>query len=133
RKFFGQSSGRPSLPQMQKPRLSKFDMLATLTEFTARSMGFSYLPHVRPSPESIILTGGGAANRTLVELIRRGMRAISPAIKVMSCDSLGWPLQSIEPAAFALLAWLRVHGRPGNLPETTGASRPVVLGQISEP
>ncbi|MEW6306874.1 MAG: anhydro-N-acetylmuramic acid kinase, partial [Verrucomicrobiota bacterium] len=35
------------------------------------------------------------------------------------------------PAAFALLAWLRWNNQPGNLPATTGARRPVALGQIT--
>ena len=45
----------------------------------------------------------------------------------------GVEVESIEPAAFALLAWLRAQRRTGNLPETTGASRPMLLGQITEP
>jgi anhydro-N-acetylmuramic acid kinase len=52
---------------------------------------------------------------------------------IQSSGDLGWPEQSIEPAAFALLAWRRIQGRPGNLPETTGATRPMLLGQLTDP
>jgi anhydro-N-acetylmuramic acid kinase len=54
-------------------------------------------------------------------------------MRVESSEVFGWPSQSIESAAFALLAYLRIRGEPGNLPLTTGAERPVCLGQISEP
>ena len=37
-------------------------MLATLTEFTARSLALNYQSHLASWPERIILTGGGAAN-----------------------------------------------------------------------
>jgi anhydro-N-acetylmuramic acid kinase len=45
-------------------------------------------------------------------------------------DALGFPGRAIEAAAFAFLAYLTWHGRPGNVPAATGASRPVVLGAI---
>jgi len=49
--------------------------------------------------------------------------AVSKAFGTGIGAALGWQVQSIEPAAFALLAWLRMTGQPGNLPETTGARR----------
>ncbi|RME58872.1 MAG: anhydro-N-acetylmuramic acid kinase, partial [Caldilineae bacterium] len=36
-----------------------------------------------------------------------------------------------EALAFALLAWLTLHGRPGNVPACTGARGPRVLGKIT--
>jgi anhydro-N-acetylmuramic acid kinase len=52
-------------------------------------------------------------------------------VEVVTSEALGWPVQAIEPAAFALLAWLRMSGQPGNLPRTTGARRAALLGQVS--
>jgi anhydro-N-acetylmuramic acid kinase len=77
----------------------------------------------------VILAGGGAANPALV----RALKAALPDSEIVSADKLGWPLQAIEPAAFALLAYLRFRNHPGNIPETTGACRPVLLGQITSP
>ena len=37
----------------------------------------------------------------------------------------------LSPAAFALLAWQTWHRLPGNVPAATGASRPVILGQVT--
>jgi len=104
------------------------DLVATLTEFTARSIARNYLLHLPSTPDRVILCGGGAANPVVVDAIRANLPA-----EVVTCDSLGWPTQAIEPAAFALLAWLRVEGKPGNIPETTGASRAVLLGHITSP
>ncbi|MGZ5544345.1 MAG: anhydro-N-acetylmuramic acid kinase [Limisphaerales bacterium] len=109
-------------------RLSKFDVLATFTEFTARSLALNYERHLPSVPDRLILTGGGAANPQLV----KGITAqFPPTTQVMTSESLGWPVQAIEPAAFALLAWLRMNGKPGNLPQTTGARRAVLCGQVS--
>ena len=110
------------------PRVSDSDLVTTLTEFTARSIALNYFLHLRSTPDCVILCGGGAANSALVAAIRANLPT-----EVITCDSLGWPAQAIEPAAFALLAWLRVEGKPGNIPETTGASRAVLLGQIASP
>ena len=110
------------------PHRSNADLVTTLTEFTARSIALNYLLHLNSTPDRVILCGGGAANPALVAAIRANVPA-----EVVTCDSLGWPAQAIEPAAFALLAWLRVNGKPGNIPETTGAARAVLLGHITSP
>jgi anhydro-N-acetylmuramic acid kinase len=104
------------------------DAIATLTELTARSLAVNYRLHLGFIPDEIILTGGGANNPALVAAIGRQL----PGVTIQSCQSFGWPPQSIEPAAFALLAALRLEGKPGNLPATTGARHAVLLGQICE-
>jgi len=133
RELFGEAFLEGSLPSMRKAGLSKFDVLATLTEFTGRSLGLNYRLHLRSLPQQVILTGGGAANPALVRSIQRNLYNLSASTDVVTSEALGWPLQSIEPAAFALLAWRRVQRKPGNLPQTTGAGRAALLGQISEP
>ena len=133
RELFGESFFQRILPEMRKARLSRFDVLATLTEFTARALVLNYRLHLRSLPQTVILTGGGATNETLVAAIRKQLRNLSAEIELKTSEDFGWPLQAIEPAAFALLAYLRIHKRPGNLAETTGARRSVLLGQISEP
>ena len=122
--------GEPFLECLRKeaPRLSNVDLVKTMTEFTARSIALNYLLHLPAKPDRVILCGGGASNPSLVAAIRA-----SVPTEVISCEEIGWPAQAIEPAAFALLAWLRLKGKPGNIPETTGAARAVLLGQITSP
>jgi anhydro-N-acetylmuramic acid kinase len=124
REVFGEPFLRRALREAQK--LSRFDLLATLTEFIARSIALNYSRHLPAKPDRVILCGGGISNPALVDAIRRNL-----ATQVITCDSLGWPAQAIEPAAFALLAWLRINGRPGNIPATTGAEKAVPLGQVT--
>jgi anhydro-N-acetylmuramic acid kinase len=46
-------------------------------------------------------------------------------------EEFGLPAEAKEAAAFALLAWQTWHRLPGNVPAATGASRPVILGQVT--
>jgi len=130
RELFGEPFLKDALRQMRG--LSQFDALATLTALTARSIAGACESFLPSMPDRMILTGGGAANPVLKRYIAEALIGISPSTVTLTCADLGWPLESIEPAAFALLAWLRIHQRPGNLPRTTGASRAVLLGQITE-
>lgn len=112
-------------------------LLATLAEFTARSVAENYRRHlpVPPAgiPARVILAGGGAANPHLVRRIEAALQPVLPTLSLGTSDDLGWPRQAIEPAAFALLAAGHLWGVPGNLPETTGAAGPRILGQLTMP
>jgi anhydro-N-acetylmuramic acid kinase len=128
RELFGEPFFKTAAREMRG--LSRFDQIATLTEFTARSIALNYRLHLPSLPDKIILTGGGASNPTLVRAIAAQFGGVRPR-EVVTSAGLGWPVQSIEPAAFALLAWRRMNGLPGNLPQTTGARHPALLGQVS--
>lgn len=127
RELFGEPFFKTAMRDLKQ--LSDYDIVATFSEFTARSLALNYEEHLPSEPDQIILTGGGASNPVLVDRIASQFSKT----KVLTGDKLGWPNQSIEPAAFALLAWLRMNGKPGNLPQTTGARRAALLGQISSP
>ncbi len=131
RELFGEPFFRAAFTEIHRARLSKFDTLATFTAFTARSLSLNYRMHLPAPPDEIVLTGGGAANSTLRACIQSELRRLNPCVRVQTSEDYGWPLQSVEPAAFALLAWLRLQGKPGNLPETTGAKRALPLGQVT--
>ncbi|HEY3862787.1 MAG TPA: anhydro-N-acetylmuramic acid kinase [Verrucomicrobiae bacterium] len=129
RELFGEPFFTGAMQDMR--RLGPFDKLATLTEFTARSIALNCRLHLPAPLARLILAGGGASNPALVRAITRQFAA--QAVEVVTSESLGWPVQAIEPAAFAYLAHLRSLGRPGNLPQTTGARRAAILGQESPP
>jgi len=124
REMFGEPFFKLVMRDMR--RLAPYDKVATLTEFTARSIALNYRLHLPTPPACLILAGGGAANPTLVAAITK--QCAHGETEVLTSDALGWPVQAIEPAAFALLAFLRMTGKPGNLPQTTGARRSVLLG-----
>jgi anhydro-N-acetylmuramic acid kinase len=127
RELFGERFLKTAMRDMR--RLARHDKVATLTEFTACSLALNYRLHLPALPSRLVLTGGGAANPALVSAITRQFAA--GQVEVVASDALGWPAQAIEAAAFALLAHLRMSGRPGHLPQTTGARRSALLGAES--
>jgi anhydro-N-acetylmuramic acid kinase len=133
RELFGEPFWRLALAACTKSGLKREDALATLAEFTARSLVLNYRWHLRQPPDQVILAGGGAANPDLQRRITNRLRAWHAGIQVTDTRAFGWPLPTIEAAAFALLAAERLWRQPGNLPETTGARRAALLGQVSRP
>lgn len=132
RELFGEPFFKPEFRSMRRRRMSDADIVATFTALTARSLALNYELHLPEPPETVVLAGGGTSNRTLRAAIETELQRLNPRAVVRGSDELGWPVQSIEPAAFALLAWMRMRRQPGNLPGTTGAKRAVMLGQVSE-
>ena len=78
-------------------------------------------------PDEIIVSGGGAKNRTLLQ----ALEAAVLGTRVVASDKHGVPGDAKEAMAFAFLAHETLHGRPGNGPSATGARREVVLGSIT--
>jgi anhydro-N-acetylmuramic acid kinase len=52
-------------------------------------------------------------------------------VSLITTADLGVPEQAREAIAFAVLGHEALMGRPGNLPEVTGASRGVILGTLT--
>jgi anhydro-N-acetylmuramic acid kinase len=104
------------------------DLVATLTELTARSIAEAYERWVIPKGvQEAVLTGGGAMNPTLV---RRITELVAP-LSVRDASVLGVDPEAKEALAFAALAWAHLHGIPANVPSATGASGPRVLGSYT--
>ena len=105
------------------PELSGADVQRSLLELTAISIA-QQLPQ---SPGmTIFACGGGAKNRVLMQALQR---TCSPA-RIASTADLGLDPQWVEPAAFAWLAGQTLAGKPGNLPEVTGAEGKRILGAV---
>lgn len=109
-------------------KLNIFDRLSTLTDFVARSIATTYNKFCKEPPEEIIFCGGGANNVFLLEQIQHHL----PDIRIKTTNDYGWPVQSIEGAAFAYLAAARALSIPSNLPKSTGATRATSLGKITK-
>jgi anhydro-N-acetylmuramic acid kinase len=104
------------------------DLLATLTRLTAWSVGDAYRRWVLPKGVAeVVLTGGGARNPQLVRAIKRELAPIP----VRGEDALGLDPAAREAVAFAVLAWAHVRRLPANVPESTGALAPRVLGSYT--
>jgi len=107
------------------------DLVATVTTAVAYSIIRAHNRFIKPQHEvsRLIIGGGGAHNKTLVERIRQGL----PDIAIRMSDEYGMPGDAREATAFAMLGNETICGTACNLPQATGASRQVVLGAISPP
>jgi anhydro-N-acetylmuramic acid kinase len=118
-------------------RCRKQDAVATATALTAISIADALRRHVLQASvrkrqfHEMILSGGGAKNVTLVNMLRTELERLR--IRLRFSDEFGLPSSAKEAVAFALLAHETWHRRPSNLPSATGAKRAAVLGKISYP
>lgn len=102
--------------------LSLEDGAATLTEFTARSIGAA-LPHLPGVPRRWLATGGGRHNPTLMARIAAAVQA-----PVEPVEAVGWQGDVLEAQAFGFLAIRSLKGLPLSLPTTTGVPEPMTGG-----
>lgn len=104
------------------------DLLATLTELTAATIADACHRH---APREVIASGGGVHNPTLMAVLRERLRADRADVELHVSDDLGLPASGKEGYLTALLGWLTWNGLPGNVPGTTGADGPRLLGAIT--
>src|SRR5574343_433439 len=104
-------------------RLAPQDVQATLLQFTVDAVVDALQAHARGLGR-LLVCGGGALNGALM----RRLAAALPGVTVEPTDHHGLPVMQVEAAAFAWLAWCRIHARPGSDPAVTGARGARVLG-----
>ena len=106
------------LPLVSQFACSPHDILRTLSEHFA-----TQIAHNIPSDSKLLVTGGGAFNSFLMELIRSKSQAeiIIPDSKVVKFK---------EAIVFAFLGYLRLHNQNNTLSSVTGASQDSCGGAI---
>ena len=103
-------------------------LIATATEFTARSVASAITAHAGSgagAAREVIASGGGVHNRWLM----RRLRELLPGFDLVTSADHGVDPDAKEAIAFAVLAYEFVMGRAANLPSATGARRAVLLGR----
>lgn len=106
-------------------RLPPEDVQATLLALTATSIANAILR--QELIEQCFVCGGGAFNSALMDKLK----SLLPQVAVAATDTLALHPQWVEGVAFAWLAWAYLHRVPGNVPSVTGATRAVVLGNLT--
>ncbi len=133
REQFGAACTEKFLAECRRTSDRAEDAIATATALTAHSISRSYeqfvLPAMSGATVDYFLSGGGAENNTLREMLVELLVPLGCAVR--NSDEAGLPVQAKEAVAFALLAYQSFHSRPGNVPSATGAKRPVILGEIT--
>jgi anhydro-N-acetylmuramic acid kinase len=104
------------------------DVVRTATALTGISIIDAFHRFVLPRARiaEVIVSGGGAHNPFLMEMIESGLNGI----RIRKSGELGIPGDAKEAFAFAVLAWETLHRRPANVPGATGAKKPAILGKV---
>jgi anhydro-N-acetylmuramic acid kinase len=110
------------------PEFSVADGAATLSALTVAAVA-RVVPHLPEKPRAWIVGGGGARNRTLMNMLAE---KLAPAT-VETADQAGWSADALEAQAFAFLAVRSMRGLPITFPTTSGAPRPLPGGVTTPP
>ena len=126
RKDFGKDFADQVEQKGRRLNLSRSDLLATVTLFTAEAVNYNCKTFLE-GMDTLIASGGGARNETLMDELSRRLDA-----RVTTTEEFGLSPEAKEAAGFAILAYETSLGRPSNVPGATGAKRPVILGKVSQ-
>lgn len=99
------------------------DLVTTVTFLTARTIADACR---ELSVEEVIVSGGGAENPTLLEMLADELGDVT----VRPIDDLGVPAAFKEAYFIGMIGFLSINGLPGNVPSATGAKMPKVLGCV---
>jgi anhydro-N-acetylmuramic acid kinase len=115
----------------RRMKIVDYDLVATLTALTARSIADACRRFIFPRGpvDQLIVTGGGARNPTLMRMIAAELRDV----EVIAATDLGVDGDALETVAFAILGYQMLRGRQGNIPTVTGARAPAILGKLTLP
>ena len=102
------------------------DVQATLAEFTVQSIVLALNNIQMTLPCRLLVCGGGAKNQAIMN----GLKQALPSWRIQLTTELDLDIDYVEAAAFAWLAYRRMHNLPANLPSVTGATSSVSLGAI---
>jgi anhydro-N-acetylmuramic acid kinase len=100
--------------------------LATAAELTVQTVALAVARY--PDVTEVIVSGGGAHNRYMMERLRASTRP-----RVTTSAEFGIDVDAKEAILFAVLAYQTYHRRPGNIPSATGARKAAILGKVSQP
>lgn len=114
--------------EMENNAISWNDLLATLTTFSAKSIGQAYRSWIIPRGlDEVFLLGGGARNPYLVEAIKEELCGVT----IRQGSELGVDPDAREALAFAVLAWGYLNGLETNIPGATGSADGRILGSMT--
>ena len=103
------------------------DIVATAVALTAESIADAFRRFIPEPVAEIVVSGGGARNPALVDAITERLAPLA----VTRFDDLFFDAEAKEAVAFALMGYLFVEGRSGNVPAATGARGRRLLGKWS--
>jgi anhydro-N-acetylmuramic acid kinase len=128
RETFGEAFARGLVREIRarRPEASDEDCVATATALTVATIADQMRRWLPADRAEVIASGGGARNPAI-------LRGLADALgrPVTRFEALFFDGDAKEAVAFALLGWLTLRGRPGNVPGATGAKGLRVLGRVT--
>ncbi|KXK55718.1 MAG: Anhydro-N-acetylmuramic acid kinase [Chlorobi bacterium OLB5] len=128
REHYGAEFQKKLLAKFNK--LNKYDIIRTVTEFTAYSVWYNYNNFIKPVCviEELLISGGGAKN----PLIMRALKNYFKGVSVNEVKQNGINSMNKEAVLFAVLANECISGNPANMNRVTGSTKDVILGKICQ-
>jgi anhydro-N-acetylmuramic acid kinase len=118
------------LPRIESlvKKIRREDLLATVTELTPFAVFDQYNRFLasRMRVDEVLVSGGGAHNRAMMEALRDYFRPVP----VQRIETAGFSSDAKEAVCFAVLANETISEHEANIPQVTGARKPVILGKI---
>ncbi|MEN8192373.1 MAG: anhydro-N-acetylmuramic acid kinase [Bacteroidota bacterium] len=113
-------------------KVSPEDWLHTVTKFTAYAVHRNYEKFIKEETQidELFISGGGAKNKSLYKSFSE---YFGKGTEVKIIDEIGISSDAKEAICFAVLANETISGNTSNIPRTTGASKPTILGKICLP
>ncbi len=114
----------------RKRGLGNFDILATITAYTAKSIQHQLNKFVleKCKIDELYVSGGGAHNQMIMKLLSDYIDA-----EVKNINELYFSGDAKEAVAFAILGNEFLSGRTNNIPNATGSDRKVIMGKLVLP
>ena len=129
REVFGETFVEDVLTRANGKRIC--DLAATLTALTAWSIADAYHRFLPRIPDEVIIGGGGLHNPELMRFLTADLAELG-CHTVLPMDQLGIANKAREAMAFAMLGAATLDGVPANLPQVTGATKPMLLGVVAQ-
>ena len=118
--------GSEFVMRLKRSKLPLQDLIATATVLTAATIAAA-VRGVTRAPADLIASGGGVHNPGIMG----HLTALLPEFTVATTTSFGIDPDAKEAIAFAVMAEQTWARKPANLPSATGATHPVILGNLT--
>jgi len=129
RETFGDAFARGLVREIRArhPEAADQDCVATATALTVATIADQIRRWLPADGAEIVASGGGVRNPAIVA----GLTRVLAGRRLTRFDDLFFDGDAKEAVAFALLGWLTLRNRAGNVPGATGARGPRVLGRVT--